>query len=105
MTQDTSAFSIIASVHCQSSEHLVCHQGKALGERPGGEKRMREQKGQGDSQRPPLVTTTPRGVFLAVAGVLLTWGGDRIVVGERHSVAMAIIGRELADRGCAPVRA
>jgi hypothetical protein len=70
----------------------VCDQGKALGERPGAEKRMRGAEGSGRLAKTPLVTTTPRGVFLAVAGVLLTWGGDRIVTGERHSVAIAIIG-------------
>ena len=53
---------------------------------------MRGAEGSGRLAKTPLVTTTPRGVFLAVAGVLLTWGGDRIVTGERHSVAIAIIG-------------
>jgi hypothetical protein len=68
-------------------------------EKNEGSRRVRE------TRKDPNGYHNPRGVFLPVAGVLLTWGGDTIVIGERHSVAMAIIGREWADRGCARVRA
>ena len=76
---------VLASISCAT-------RAKPLVSAQVAEKRMRGAEGSGRLAKTPLVTTTPRGVFLAVAGVLLTWGGDRIVTGERHSVAIAIIG-------------
>ena len=46
----------------RASEHLVCDQGKALGERPGGEKRMRGRRS-GRLAKTPLITTTLRAGF------------------------------------------